>query len=921
MSIFTELIPKINQISQDFSRTFNESLKEALECFDKFEADFDNVKKQAREKIIKEKTVLTKLQSINEDDGEAKTPDEKVEQKVFAKPSESSEDTEKEDAPPKRGSKKRSKHEVDDMSSPEVDKRQKRNASVVAKNIISKQTNENMNVLKENTKTVEKLVNVNLTQKLRREDSDDKTQSKSRKNKDENKENTEPIPVVQIKQEKLSILPEPMEDAILPVDIVVKQEVNKDDIAMPPPAAPVPKARKAVLKEKEAVPQEEESGRRRTRTRKQTDTLPAPPVTSSRATRASSRNTQIAEPEDVPTTKDARPKRTRGRKKVSEVSSDTEKESHVTQDSGLGSPSDKPRPKRTRKGQKAAEKETKKEQEKVAKEDIKEQISPKEEPEILSPILESHIKTNINTKVIQSKLQEEIDTKKENIELNKEEIEAKIDGENKEIHTIMNSTVVLHNGVVQEQDTPKVVRVMDETVVIEKRKNDSTAPEHPPFTMDTTVVLDKPTLPMDTTVILDKTRNIAMDATVVLERLPIEPNITEDNSLLTDDSDTQEGVTTPTKPIPNNQPLSAVKEKVQKFEELAARTTRTKTRAMAKKDDVTENVTPPDKISKVILSAENLSKMNCIIFNGKTTQVTSSATKPKSNIPTYKSTSSSTSKLSGLTKAREAAEEFQRTEKEDARRKKEAILEAKREAQKKKREEKMAAAAAAREQAERERRAALEAAARGRQEKQAHADQGKIDKLKEVERKKQEQARKLAEAEERRKAEEQARALKLIEEQKRAEATRKKQREEAEAMKKEEAQMLKEVLQRQKEYNEKQKLKYNNRMTPIKSYPSPCAMEPVYMADGFQFLNSDEDDDDDDIDKKRPPPHWSTSMERRRQLGVQAQLEEEEMERLFSMRPQCPDLRQIFPNIDRARLKRTSSAVWRTPPSANRYQT
>ncbi|KPJ05905.1 hypothetical protein RR46_00197 [Papilio xuthus] len=46
----------------------------------------------------------------------------------------------------------------------------------------------------------------------------------------------------------------------------------------------------------------------------------------------------------------------------------------------------------------------------------------------------------------------------------------------------------------------------------------------------------------------------------------------------------------------------------------------------------------------------------------------------------------------------------------------------------------MAAAAAAREQAERERRAALEAAARGRQEKQAHADQGKIDKLKEVER-------------------------------------------------------------------------------------------------------------------------------------------------------------------------------------------
>ncbi|KPJ09472.1 hypothetical protein RR48_08923 [Papilio machaon] len=260
MSIFSELIPKINQISQDISKSFNETLKEALECFDKFEADFENEKRQTREKIVKEKTVLTKLQSINEDDDESsKTPDEKVEQKVFAKPADSSEETEKEDAPPKRGSKKRSKHEVDDMSSPEVDKRQKRNASVVAKNIISKQ------------------VNVNLTQKLRREDSGEKTQSKSRKNKNDNKENTEPIPVVQIKQEKVSLLPESMEDAILPVDIVVKQEVNKDDISMPPPAAPVPKSRKAVLKEKETVPQEEESVRRRTRTRKQTDTLPAPP--------------------------------------------------------------------------------------------------------------------------------------------------------------------------------------------------------------------------------------------------------------------------------------------------------------------------------------------------------------------------------------------------------------------------------------------------------------------------------------------------------------------------------------------------------------------------------------------------------------------------------------------------------------------
>ncbi|CAH2211190.1 jg3592, partial [Pararge aegeria aegeria] len=92
----------------------------------------------------------------------------------------------------------------------------------------------------------------------------------------------------------------------------------------------------------------------------------------------------------------------------------------------------------------------------------------------------------------------------------------------------------------------------------------------------------------------------------------------------------------------------------------------------------------------------------------------------------------SASKLSGINKAREADE--LRREREDARKKKEAILEAKREQQKKKREEKMAAAAAAREAAEKERRAAMEAAARDRMEKQAHADLGKLERLKEAER-------------------------------------------------------------------------------------------------------------------------------------------------------------------------------------------
>lgn len=41
-------------------------------------------------------------------------------------------------------------------------------------------------------------------------------------------------------------------------------------------------------------------------------------------------------------------------------------------------------------------------------------------------------------------------------------------------------------------------------------------------------------------------------------------------------------------------------------------------------------------------------------------------------------------------------------------------------------------------------------------------------------------------------------------------------------------------------------------LTPLKNVPAP---EPVYMADGFQYLNSDEDEEP----PERPIPAWSTS--------------------------------------------------------------
>ncbi|CAH0697454.1 unnamed protein product [Spodoptera exigua] len=875
MSIFNELLPKINEISNAFTKNFNDDLKAVFDCFDKFEEEFQNGRGKAREKATKDKNPMTTLQSIHEDEDET-TKSLETDNSKRRSSNKSTTDlttgrssSESNSDRPRRASKKRSKHEVDDMFSPEQDKRQKRNASVKAQSIISKQ------------------VNVNLSQKLRREDTE--KASRGRRRKEDDKENHEPVLNIQIKQEKISLPPEPMDTDFLPVDIPIKQEVNKDEIAMPPPVAPVPKPRKAAPKEKvEESSEDEGSGKRRTtRTRKQTDNVP--PVPSARSTRASSRSARHTEAEDpAPPPPDTRPKRTRAKKKVSEVAPEPDK-STESQESVPASPAEKPRPKRTRRAPKAAEKPEEKQNATPPPIPAPEtNITPKEErishPQPSSPILQKEASKNKSKK----------DPVVELTRLNLDEVDA-LD-KTRVIDKVgdMDKTVVIPNGVYNHAPvTPKNVRNLNETVVLETANRG--------------------------TMVLDKQQNHVMDATVVIDKDPKQVNITDDNSLLTDDSDAPDMHTPPKQSPPVIQPTSAVKEKVQQFEELASRVTRTKTRAMAKKEEQPEEThTPPDKIVKPVLSAETLNKMNNMIFNGKPPQISSSATKPRANVLTSTKSliPSSTSKLSGINRAREA-EELKR-EREDARKKKEAMLEAKREQQKRKREEKMAAAAAAREAAERERRAALELAARERLEKQAHADQGKLDRLKEAERKKQELARKVAETEERRRAEEQARQQRLAEEQRRADEARRKQLEEAAAMKKEAAIMAKEIEKRQKEYIEKQKMKHkleDKTHTPLKSAGTPggwqTQLSPAYMADGFQYLNSDEDEEPVD----RPVPEWSTSKARRGQLALQSQVGRAHVDRLFSVRVHSPDLRDIFPRIERARLKRTSSAVWHTPPA------
>lgn len=856
MAFFNELLPKIFDISNAYTKNLNDELKAAFVRIAHFEEEFKRGK--------------TTLQSINEDEDErTKTSDTESTKNRGGKTSvdvTSISSTESNSSKSQGASKKRTKNEVEDMHSPEQDKRPKRNASVRAQSNITKQ------------------VNVNLTQKLRREDTD---------KKEDDKENN-PLLNIQIKQEKISLPPEPelMQMDSLPLEIVTKQEVISDNFAMPPPIAPVPKPRTKIPKEKltEETNEEESTGRRRnTKTRKQTDTVPT--RASTRSSRASSRATkQLVTEETMLPPPEPRPKRTRAKKKASEAENSEPDTETAATENGKASPAEKPRPKRTRRGRKASDKADQVSHGKPVEEPT---VLPITEPkmEVSSPILKptkvvntAKGKNDLISKTIHSSIDsiDAVDNTRTMENINDMEKTRVISNLND-----MDKTVVLQNGLYNHAPvTPKSVNNINETVVI-----DTIARE---------------------TIVLEKKHNAIMDATVVLDKGPRQEDITDDNSLITDDSDTADMNTPPKQEPHQTQPTSAVKEKVQKFEELATRTTRTKTRAMAKKEEQTENQTPPDKIVKPVLSEETLKKMNSMIFGGK--QISNSASKPRSNIPTSKPISASASKLSGINKAREEAEASKR-EKEDARKKKEAMLAAKRELHKRKREEKMAAAAAAREAAERDRQAAMEAAIKDKMEKQAHADLGKLERLKEVERKKQELARKVAETEERRRAEEQARQLRLAEEQRRADEARKKQQEEAAAGKKEAAIMAKEIEKRQKEYIEKQKMKQrmeDKNHTPLKTGGHGTALEPVYMADGFQYLNSD---DEDSENSDMPVPDWSTSRNRRVQLYIQSQLSKVHVDRLFSVKVHRPDLRDIFPNIERAQLKRTSSAVWRTPPS------
>lgn len=85
----------------------------------------------------------------------------------------------------------------------------------------------------------------------------------------------------------------------------------------------------------------------------------------------------------------------------------------------------------------------------------------------------------------------------------------------------------------------------------------------------------------------------------------------------------------------------------------------------------------------------------------------------------------------------------------------------------------------------------------------------------------------------------------------------------------------------------------------------------------FSILYTDDSTDDEGkMNKKRSPPAWSKG--RTKHLQIQANVALPVIDAFFSVQARTIDLKEIFPDIEPRRLKRNSSAVWRTPP---RYST
>lgn len=259
----------------------------------------------------------------------------------------------------------------------------------------------------------------------------------------------------------------------------------------------------------------------------------------------------------------------------------------------------------------------------------------------------------------------------------------------------------------------------------------------------------------------------------------------------------------------------------------------------------------------------------------------------------------------------ERLEEKKRHE-EDARKKREEALRLQTEEKRRKRQEKELKNKLAREAKEKQEQEKRLKAEREREEKARLALLMQEKQREELEKKRLAQLQRAQEKEERRKLEEQQRLQKLQEQEETERLLAEQKRREQEAEKRKEAEARAQAIEALKQKNQmlaaQAKYKQANNKNQVINY----------------VLDSDPDDDDQSDDESRPKyeiPYWAKSDVRKAQLAMQRYIAQEIVYKFFDTRKCTPDLTELFHGIDRSRLKRTSSAIWRTPPRISMMET
>ncbi|XP_066592072.1 inner centromere protein A [Prorops nasuta] len=280
---------------------------------------------------------------------------------------------------------------------------------------------------------------------------------------------------------------------------------------------------------------------------------------------------------------------------------------------------------------------------------------------------------------------------------------------------------------------------------------------------------------------------------------------------------------------------------------------------------------------------------------------TKTLTVPRSNIATHIDSFLPSIKITNIDKDKLEDKRKKVVNDEDARRKKDEALRLITEEKKRKRQEKELKNKLAREAKEKLDMERRQKAEREREEKARLAQIMQEKQREEMEKKRLAQLQRAQEKEERRKHEEQLRLQRLQEQEEAERLLAEQRRREYEVERRKEA----ELRAQQQAVTEAMK---KNQMIQSKAQDSKNAVN--YILDS----EPDEDGSDDESEPKYAIPHWAKPNVRKTQLEIQRFIPQNAVVAFFDSRKCTPDLTEIFQGIDRKKLKRTSSAIWKTPP-------